>query len=311
MICQASLGIFTCNFANELQGWCQIEKTIYMSFEKIFAEASNIYGLNVGDEILVDVPGTGHLALCQNNNAWIAFKHFRPLADLLCASHRIRFYMFLRWICWNCTRNPWNGNETTAWDQNTVACQHILQILRNQRWRDDSKCLFQLRLYFIVHIAIWWFDPSLSLRAFWAMALLATSCWITQSSYSTGRSPHVSQSFTERFVFLPFLGPRFFGKVDQGKAPWWPCSFHVDAIDASCLCPDSVSWTPCFLGVPSRSKNYMLDQEKTARWWLSHSLTRITLPAFLKTTCFCWMVSMCRPDAIAASLAVNNKHHLF
>lgn len=88
-----------------------------------------------------------------------------------------------------------------------------------------------------LYIAIWWFDPSLSQRAFWAMALLATSCWITQSSYSTGKSPHVSQSFTERFVFLPFLGPRFFGKVDQGKAPWWPRSFQVDAIDASCLCP--------------------------------------------------------------------------
>ena len=54
----------------------------------------------------------------------------------------------------------------------------------------------------------------------------------------------------------------------------------------------------------------MLHEEKTARWWLSHSLTRITLPPFLKTMCLCWMVSMCRPDAIAASLEVNNKHHL-
>lgn len=219
--------------------------------------------------------------------------------------------MFLRWICWNCTRNPWNGNEATAWDQNTVACQHILQILRNQRWRDDAKCLFQLRLYFIVH-------SYLMIRPVIVAASIlgdGPACYFMLNHPVKLQHREISSCVAilhrEVRVFAVSWSQVFWeSRPRQGPmmatfiSSWcnW-CKLSMSRL--------SVSWNPCFLGVPSRSKNYMLDQEKTVRWWLSHSLTRITLPPFLKTTCFCWMVSMCRPDAIAASLAVNNKHHLF
>jgi hypothetical protein len=147
--------------------------------------------------------------------------------------------MFLRWICWNCTRNPWNGNEATAWDQNTVACQHILQILRNQRWRDDAKCLFQLRLYFIVH-------SYLMIRPVIVAASIlgdGPACYFMLNHPVKLQHREISSCVAilhrEVRVFAVSWS-QVFWEVDQGKAPWWPRSFQVDAIDASCLCPASL-----------------------------------------------------------------------
>ena len=218
--------------------------------------------------------------------------------------------MFLRWICWNCTRNPWNGNETTAWDQNTVA-SHFTNPEKSEveRWFEMLvpietvlHCTYSYLMIrpVIVTAGILGDGPACYFMLNHPVKLQhreISSCVAILHREVRVFAVSWSQVFWES---RPRQGPMMAMFISR----WcnW-CKLSMSRL--------SVSWTPCFLGVPSRSKNYMLDQEKTARWWLSHSLTRITLPPFLKTTCFCWMVSMCRPDAIAASLAVNNKHHLF